>query len=131
MQYSINRYDLDKGFLSTGTLTIIDENHLTQLIYADSQIKLSASELHHPLMALEKLRKILEAEHQSLLACNGCRIDTAYRPSGGYGVEIIELGKPALDCVDMFEPTTEIEKLCTVDEHKAAYEKWWDSVVRK
>jgi hypothetical protein len=30
--------------------------------------------------------------------------------------------------VSIFEPTDEIEKLCTVEEHKVPYKKWVDSL---
>ena len=128
MQYPINRYSLTKELITTGTLTIIDEGNAIELVYVDSVIKESARELHHPLTALESLRKTLETKHCSLLNCNGCRIDTAYRATGVSEVYLIEDGKRATKSVDMFEPTKEIAKLCTVEEHELAYDKWLDSL---
>ena len=44
---------------------------------------------------------------------------------------LIEQGKKASENVYMFEPTTETEKLCTLEEHVAAYERWIESVISK
>ena len=130
MIFSINRYSLDKRFISEGNLTITSEGQRTTLLYADSEIEIKASELYHPLTALEGLREILEKEYSSIIACNGCRCDTAYRPTGGYGTYKIILGQQATERLNLFEPTNEIEKLCTVDQHKAAYKKWVNSLGR-
>ena len=91
---------------------------------------MNASELYHPLVALKSLRKILEIEYASIIGCNGCRIDTSYRPTGGYGTYKIVTGQPATETMNIFEPTEEVDKLCTVDEHIIAYDKWIDSLAK-
>ena len=128
MKYIVNRYSLTKDFISTGTLTITSQGQSTYLTYADATIEETVNELYHPLTALSSLRQILEAKHKSIINCTGCRIDSAYRPTGGYGTYIITYGKPGTERASLFEPTTEILKLCTLEEHKIAYKKWTDSI---
>jgi len=128
MQYSINRYDLRKDLIATGLLTVTSEGQTTHLTYADSAIKESVSELYHPITALESLRRVLENKYESIIGCAGCRIDSAYRATGGRGTYIITFGEPASERVNLFEPTDEIAKLCTVEEHKISYKKWIDSL---
>ena len=77
---------------------------------------------------VENLRQQLAVDFNSTLAINGCRVDTDYRATGGYGCYIIELGKQATNSVSLFDPTKDIDKLCTVDVHKAAYKTWLKSL---
>ena len=128
MTHEITRYSLDKKIISNGVLSIINDGQVTTLIFKDSTIEVHSDDLYHPLIALEKLRIILETEYESIIACNGCRIDTSYRPTGGYGTYKIIQGQPATERINLFRPTNEIDKLCTVDEHTAAYKKWIDSL---
>lgn len=127
--YDTNRYSLTKEFIMKGMLTVIDEGQRVVLIYKDLDIEEQASGLHHPKASLQNLRNQLETKHQSILAINGCRIDTDYRFDGSFNSYVIEQGKKASENLHMFEPTTEIEKLCTVDEHEKAYDKWLESVM--
>jgi hypothetical protein len=129
--YNVNRYSLAKEFIMSGKLTVIDEGQNTVLIYKDLEVEVHARGLHHPIVALENLRKQLETKHQSLVAINGCRIDTDYRATGSFSSYVIEEGKKATQNVHMFEPTDEIEKLCTVAEHIDTYDKWLESVMPK
>jgi hypothetical protein len=128
MTQTITRYSLDKKIISNGILTITNEGQATHLTFKDSAIKVNASELYHPLVALVSLRKILETEYKSIIGCNGCRVDTAFRPTGGYGTYKIVTGQQATETMNIFEPTEEVDKLCTVDEHIIAYDKWIDSL---
>ena len=89
------------------------------------------TELYHPLVALEKLRRKPEDNHFSIIGINGCRIDTSYRATGGYGTYLIENGKQAKKSLILFEPTQEINKLCLVNEHITAYDKWLESLKLK
>jgi hypothetical protein len=125
MKFSVKRYGFDKHFIGEGILTVADDGLNIVLSYRDSEIAVEASAMHHPISALENLRKILELQHNSILACNGCRCDTSYRASGGFGTYKIVAKKPATIVLNLFEPTNEIQKLCTVDEHKAAYLNWF------
>jgi hypothetical protein len=129
--YKVNRYTLDKELIANGTLTVIDEGQKTKLIYKDAEVEVQASALHHPITALENLRKELEVKHNSLLGINGCRMDTSRQTSSSFGSYLVEDGLKATEDVHMFEPTTEVGKLCTVEQHEAAYEKWLDSVMPK
>jgi hypothetical protein len=128
MEYSIKRYSLNKELISEGSLVVTFDNNSTKLIYSDSEITESVEEKYHPIAALESLRKLLENEHKSLLNCNGCRIDTSYKYSGRITTFLIQQGKQATIILDMFEPTTDISKLCTIEEHKLAYRKWADDL---
>ena len=128
MQIVVDRYSLDKTFIATGQLHVDEKDHSTILTYYDSNIKVSASGLYHPIAALENLRRQLAVDFNSTLAINGCRIDTAYRATGGYGTYIVEHGKPATNSVSLFDPTTVVDKLCSVDIHKAAYKTWLKSL---
>jgi hypothetical protein len=128
MQHSIKRYSLEKEFIETGVLTITTEAQTTYLDYVDSKIKESTRALYHPIKALEDLRKILEVNHASLLGCIGCRIDSAYRATGHFGTYIVKAGGQAIERAELFDPTNEVQKLCTVEEHKIAYKKWADSL---
>jgi hypothetical protein len=129
-EFIINRYSLEREFISRGILILKDERELTHLKYRDSLIEEFSNELYHPLIALEKLREILETKHQSLLGCNGCRIDTSYRATGGYGTYVIHKGiqAQANELLNLFYQTNEIAKLCTVAEHKIAYKEWLQSL---
>ncbi len=128
MEYLIKRYNLQKDFITTGLLTIISEGQTTHLTFTDSAIKESVSELYHPIIALESLRRVLENKYESIIGCIGCRIDSAYRATGGYGTYLITYGEPASERACLFEPTDEVAKLCTVDEHKVAYKLWTESL---
>jgi hypothetical protein len=129
--YKVSRYSLDKEFIASGTLTIIDEGQKTKLIYKDDEVEVQASALYHPIVALEELRKELEMKHNSLLGINGCRTEMSLQTSGSFSSYLIEEGVIATENVHMFEPTTEVEKLCTVEQHEVAYEKWLESVMPK
>jgi len=127
--YKINRYSLDKNFIAEGLLKVINNGPGTILLYKDFKIEVSANDAHHPLMALSRLRDELEFKYASLINCSGCRLDTSYRPTGGYEAYILHAGKPAFehDHVNTFEPTAEIDKLGTVKQHEDAYEFWCKS----
>ena len=125
---TIKRYDFNKIFISEGILTIVSEGQLTTLTYTDNVIEEIVTGLYHPLSVFESLRVILETKYQSLLGCNGCRIDTSYRATGGWGIYKIEYGKQATESLNIFEPTDEIKRICTVADLKEAYKKWLDSL---
>jgi hypothetical protein len=128
LQYSVSRYSLDQEFITNGQLTIEQNRHSYNLYYEDKSIKVEANALHHPIKALENLRVKLEGEHASIISCNGCRRDVSYRGSGSYMGYILIQGRQATDLVNMFAPTNEIEKLCTIEQHKAAYQQWVESL---
>jgi hypothetical protein len=131
MKYKIARYSFEKEFITTGILNIKSSEQQTILNFIDNEIELEESAFYHPMAALENLRNTLEKKYQSLINCNGCRRDTAYRFTGGYGTYEIEFGKQATKDLHLFEPTTKIEMLCKVDEHIAAYNVWLNSLLQK
>ena len=128
MQITVDRYSLDKTIIATGQLQVEEKDHSTILTYYDNNIKISASGLYHPIVALENLRRQLAVDFNSTLAINGCRVDTDYRATCGYGCYVIEFGKQATNSVSLFDPTKAIDKLCTVEVHKAAYKAWLKSL---
>lgn len=131
MKITVGRYNFNKELICIGELEVIQDcnEHKTILVYTDKNINITASELYHPIKSLESLRKILESQYSSILAINGCRIDTSYRATGHHGQYIIEWGKQTSMRVSMFEPTTEIDKLGTIEEHKKAYLDWANSLL--
>lgn len=63
-----------------------------------------------------------------MIGCNDCRIDTTLRPTGtDIAFVIKENNINEDDWVGIFESTSKIEKLCTIEEHEEAYEKWCES----
>lgn len=126
MVYKVSRYSLTKEFITTGELTVVANGSETCLAFSDYFLTEKAKALHHPIKALERLRQKLEIRHNSLLACAGCRIDSAYRATGHYRTYLVEPERPATKQVLLFEPTDAVELLCTVGEHKAAYLHWCD-----
>ena len=128
VQYSIDRYSTEKKFISTGLLVVIRDYQTIILRYDDQYINVEVNAFYHPIQALENLRAILWTKHASVIACNGCRVDASYRGSGSYQSYLLSKGKQATQRVNMFAPTKEIEKLCSIEEHKVAYRQWCDSL---
>lgn len=128
MQTIVERYSLDKIFIAKGQLNIEDKDQSTILNYSDEYIVVSENGLYHPTVALSNLRLKLEGCHNSILAINGCRIDTTYRATGSDRCYLIETGKQATISVNMFAATNDIEKLCTLEIHQAAYKAWQKSL---
>ena len=131
MEVSVKRYSFGKEFIATGVLKISYEGQTTFLKYTDFAIEVTASGLYHPIAALENLRKILEFKHESLIGLTGCRIDSAIRPNSGGGTYLLIYGIPSSERAFIFDPTEQVEKLCTVDEHKAAYREWGNSILNR
>lgn len=123
MKKSISRYNFNKQLIANGELEIIQKNSNFEISYKDTELELTATAPYHPLTALENLRIQLETK-ESYINCMGCRIDTSYRPTGGYGTYIIETGIQATNSVNLFEPTSEIDKLCKVSDHQENYLNW-------
>jgi hypothetical protein len=131
-KYKINRYSLDKEYIMTGEITVTEDGPLTELLYKDTELEETASDRGLPMVALIVLREKLETKHKSILAINGSRIDTTLRPTGGDIAYVIRDNIIAEDdWVGIFEPTTELEKLCTVQQHEKAYDEWCDAVCPK
>ncbi len=131
-KYKVDRYSLDKEYITTGELTVIENGPLTELYYKDTQVEETASDRGLPMVALIALRQTLETKHKSLLAVNGSRIDTTLRPTVGdiaYVIRDDKIDKD--DWVAIFEPAIELDKLCTVQQHEKAYDEWCDAVCPK
>lgn len=129
MNYQIDRYSLDKQLIEKGRLYLIDDpKNKFKLIFKDSEIDVESINYDHPLLALENLRIKLEKKYNSLINCSGCRIDVAYRPTGGFGSYEIEMSKPATKRIALFEPTNKIELLSTVREQQSHYQEWLNSI---
>ena len=128
MVYSINRYNLERERINSGGLTVDFHDQKTTIHYVDDEVEVYSEDDYHPLVALEKLRVILESKYESLINCSGCRKDTSYRPRGGTITYLIENGKQATKTINLFEPTNKINLLCTVQEHKESYEIWLNSL---
>jgi hypothetical protein len=129
MKNTVQRFDFEKNIICIGVLELIDNGKSTTLIYTDEFIKVKATELYHPVATLSSLRKILENEHKSILGIEGCRIDVTYRHTGHFGQYIMEKNKPATIRVNMFDPTTETDKICLEKDQKKAYSDWFGDLV--
>jgi hypothetical protein len=121
--HDVSRYDFEGRKLNAGVLTVTENGSVITVEYRDPDLYASAVAPHHPLMALEALRLNLEDNHGSILAINGCRIDMQYRMVENYKGFICRNNR-GKSKIDLFSPTDEISKLCTVAEHKLHYEKW-------
>lgn len=99
--------------------------HRSKVKYSDSTVKIESIESVHPLIALEDLRLKLESTHQSLINCARCRIDVTYKASDGFGSYITKKGKPTKKAINMFEPTSKIHLISTVENQKIEYENGW------
>jgi len=127
-KYSIKRYSLGKEYLITGEITIIEDGPLTEVVYKDTEVEETASDRGLPMAALVTLRQKIEDKHESILGCNGCRIDTTLRHTGIDIAHVIRNGNiQEDDWVGIFEPTNKVEKLCTVKEHEKAYDDWCET----
>ncbi len=127
--FEVKRYSINKELITSGHLTVRHEGQRTSLNYRDKEINITASELYHPISALDGLRSQLETIYQSMIAINGCRIDVDHRANGGVMCYFIEYGKKAVENIYMFEPTDQVDKLCTVSQHEQAYLNWVESIL--
>lgn len=120
---NVERYDFHQKLVGRGMLTVSENGSMIKVHYADDNIDVYGVGEHHPLMALEAFRLNLERLCNGIVAINGCRIDAQYRMVGDYKGFLCHSSRPARK-IDMFSPTRQIRKLCTVADHKNAYEKW-------
>jgi len=127
-KHSIRRYGSVNDYITTGEITIVEDGPLTELVYKDAEVEETASDRGHPIAALITLRQKLEDNHKSIIACNGCRIDTTLRHTGIDIAYVIRNGNIQQDdWIGIFEPTDEVEKLSTVKEHEKAYNEWCET----
>lgn len=86
---------------------------------------------NYPFFALVKLRLQLESKHIKFI-CNGNRIDVYPSGSSAIGFMAYELidKQPATKLVNIFEPTSEINKICTVEDQKQYWENWIKSLTK-
>jgi hypothetical protein len=127
--FTINRLSFDKAIVDTGLLVLTLKDNQLFLHYKDQEIDAQSNDLF-TIVALEKLRLQLESKG-FLINCNGCREDTTYRAAGvqvGLMTYIMEKGHQAKQTINIFEPTNELSKICTVDEHKKKYKEWTQSL---
>ena len=69
--YKIDRYSLDKKYVSTERFMVVEKGAFTQIFYEDGEVNESESDTAHPMMALLRLRTKLETKFNSIIACNG------------------------------------------------------------
>lgn len=78
-----------------------------------------------PFLALIKIREELEKQGIKIL-CNGSRVDVY--PSGmalsSLKAYELKMGEPARKLLNIFEPTDNLEKIATINDQKAFWEKW-------
>jgi hypothetical protein len=108
-------------------------NHILRLSYSGNEIGLNVTvDDVYPFVALQKMRLEL-GKRNALLMCKGARTDVY--PSGGQmsGVGALQLvmgrrAKTPDDVVNIFDPEDDVSKLGTVDEQKAYYSQWVESI---
>ena len=88
--FHVHRYGFHKHFVTSGTLTLIEDGSKTELIYKDDEVEVHASDPAIPSVALDNLRNLIETAHKSLIGVNGCRIDVSH---GGEGAMCYLLDK--------------------------------------
>lgn len=57
MKLIVNRYGFNKKLISAGQLMVEEKDHSTIITYIDDYINITACGIHHPIKALENLRK--------------------------------------------------------------------------
>lgn len=122
-EYSITLYK--DAMMTEGILTFFwtDKNEASLTYKCNGQ---EYSAMHkYPFWALTKIRENIEIGGGRLL-CNGSRIDVY--PSGMSALGIlayeIVMGKPATKLVSIFDSYTQLNKIVTVEDQKANFEKW-------
>ncbi len=119
---------IDNDAVTKSTLEIIETGNLVQLDFQYKDIFISEMD-EFPFVALNKVRLKLEDRRLKLI-CQGSRIDvnqSGMQAVGFYAYEL-ELSKPAINSVYIFDDTTQIKKIATVKEQEAFYDKWLKSV---
>lgn len=111
--------------ISPCKLTIDEKGRFIHLKFYYKNINISASD-EFPFLALDKIRLGLERSNLKLI-CQGSRIDVYPIGIYFYAYEL-ELGKPAVNSVYIFDKTNMIEKIGTVEDQKSFFEKWLKSV---
>lgn len=120
---------VDHGVVfDTGKLLVSDFGHDVEITVQYKELNVKSKE-EFPFVALQNIRKILEAQ-QVLLLINGNRIDVY--PSGmqmnSFSAYEMEMGKPATESLDIFAPTDLIEKVGTVEQQDNYFDKWLGSL---
>jgi hypothetical protein len=125
MKEEISLRVINNKNLGKANITLFDKGNIVQLDFSYKNISFSEVD-EFAFIALNKIRLKLE-EMDLKLICQGCRIDVY--PVGIYfsGYEL-ELGKPAINSVYLFDDTSYIERIGTVKEQDLFYDKWLKSV---
>lgn len=116
---------IDNKNTSKAKIKLFDKGNIVQIDLYYKDIFLSEAN-EFPFIALNKIRLQLEKSDLKLI-CQGCRIDV--HPTSIYlsGYEL-ELSKPAVNSVYLFDDTDYLEKIGTVKQQELFYEKWLKSV---
>lgn len=111
--------------ISKAELELIEKDNFVKINFRLEDILLSEKD-EFPFNALNKIRLELELRDLRLI-CQGCRIDV--HPIGIYFYAYeLELGRPAINSVYIFEDIEDIKKIATVKQQEEFYNKWLKSV---
>lgn len=119
---------IDNNQIAKAKIEKFDRGNTIQLDFYYKDIFISQTD-EFPFIALSKLRLKLE-DRKLTLICQGSRIDvnqSGMQLIGFYAYEL-ELSKPAINSVCIFDDTTQIKKISTVREQEEFYRKWLKSV---
>lgn len=120
---SVEKAQLARAQLTNGCISLHFKYNDIDIIVEDER----------PHIALRKLRQLLETQN-ILLATDGCRKDVHasgmqidMRTSSAY---IHTMGEPSSfsNVVGIFEPTNEIDKICTIAEQEEFNRNWMQSL---
>lgn len=109
-------------------MTINDLGNCIEIVIANDIFNIEAID-EYPFFALIKIRQQLESKGYFILV-NGCRINVY--PSGmqysTFTAYELELGKPAIKTVDIFESFSNPKYVATVKDQERFFYKWVGSI---
>jgi hypothetical protein len=125
-EYEISRFDSNLNFISKGKLLVEQIEAKIILTYSEpsNNIKYTVWDYYHHLKALEKLRLLIEVEHNSLINCSGCRKDYNYRPTGNILGQLHSADPWNPDLIDCYSPTEKTELIIKVASQMESYEEF-------
>ena len=125
-EYEVSRFDFNHNFIDMGKLFIEQKEAKITLTYSEerSNINYTVWDYYHHLKALEKLRLIIEVEHNSLINCSGCRKDYNYRPTGNILGQLHSADPWNPDLIDCYSPTGKTELITKVASQMECYEEF-------
>jgi hypothetical protein len=112
----------------TATIVVNDLGNLITIEFEYSNIKIQ-KQGEKPFYVLKQIRKYLDTLNIKIV-CKGSLMNVY--PSGmssvGFKAYELQMGKPSTDMVNIFEETSRLELIATVEEQDFFYAKWIKSL---